>query len=227
MARKRNTVRVAEQIKSKRMRNVFSQTYDANYAQKTKSKQIDKDIQYLRNTLYRSRKAFERRGLGPQTDKYFDTALKNIRLSKSMTPQEKTEILNAAVKYSREHRLTASLFDIQKQLTLDALQSDEFSSVVRQSREMNSKKDVGVNDLTDQQLYQVFEALGEIRKGLGKYEKSVDQGSGDEFDAAIEVVYSMYNDSSDWKYNENLSMGDNILAYLKTAKTKVSGKVFR
>lgn len=227
MARKTNSTKISQKIKSKRMRDVFSQTYDANYAKRTSNKQIDKDIQYLRNTLYRSKKAFEKRGLGPQTNKYFDTALKNIRLRKNMTPQEKTEMLNAAVKYSREHRLTLSLFDIQKQLTLEALQSDEFSSVVRQSREMNNKKNIGVNDLTDQQLYQVFEALSEIRKGLGKYEKSVDQGSADEFDAAIEVVYSMYNDSSDWEYNEKLSLGDNVLAYLKEAKTKVSRKVFR
>lgn len=227
MARRRNNVRVSEQIKSKRMRNVFSQTYDAKYASKNSSYQIDKDIQYLRNTLYRSKKAFEKRGLGEQTNKYFETALKSIKLNKSMSAQEKTEMLQAAVQYSREHRLTASLFDIQKQLTMEALQSDEFSSVVRQSREMSSKKDINVNDLTDAQLYQVFEALGEIRKGLGKYEKAVDQGSGDEFDAAIEVVYSMHNDTSDWKYNDNLSLGDNILAYLKAAKTKVSGKTFR
>lgn len=226
MAR-RNNVRVSEQIKSQRMRNVFSQKYDANYAKNNTTRQIDKDIQYLRNTLYRSKKAFEKRGLGKQTNKYFETALKNIRLNKSMTPQEKTEMLQAAVKYSREHRLTASLFDIQKQLTMEALQSDEFSSIIRQSREMSNKKNISVNDLTDAQLYQVFEALGEIRKGLGKYEKSVDQGSGDEFDAAIEVVYSMYNDDSDWKFNDNLSLADNILAYLKEAKTKVSRKTFR
>ena len=206
MARRKNGVRVSDQIKSKRMRNVFSQTYDANYAQKTSARQIDKDIQYLRNTLYRSKKTFEKRGLGQETQKYFDTALKNIRLSKNMSAQEKTEMLNAAVKYSREHRLTASLFDIQKQLTLEALQSDEFSSVVRQSREMGNKKDVNVNDLSDQQLYQVFEALGEIRKGIGKYEKAVGVGSGDEFDAAVEVVYSAYNDASDWKFNDNLSL---------------------
>ena len=210
------------------MRDGFSQTYDSTYAQKNTAKQIDKDIQYLRNTLYRSRTAFQKRGLSDQTDKYFDVALKNIRTSKTMSIQEKTEMMNAAVKYSREHRLTASLFDIQKQLTLEALQSDEFSSVVRQSREMSNKNQLNVNDISDKDLYKVFESLGEIRKGLGKYEKTLGVGSGDEFDAAIEVVYSYNNrENSDWLYNDNLSVADNILDYLKNAKTKVAGKTFR
>lgn len=227
MARKGNSIKVSEKIRSKKMRNVFSKTYDSGYSNSSTTKQINDDIAYIRNTLYRSKKAFNKRGLGGETEKYFNTALRTIRVNKNMSKQEKTEILNSVIKYTREHRLTASLFDIQKKLTLEALNSEEFSSVVRQSREMNNKKNLNINDLSDQQLYKAFESLGEIRKGLGKYEKGLGIGSGDEFDAAVEVVYSMYNDSSDWAFNEDKSLGDNILEYLKQAKTKVAGKEFR
>lgn len=227
MAKKSNFVHVSSKIKSTRMKNVFSQSYDSAYAQKNTKKQINADIQYLRNTLYRSKKAFDKRGLGAETSKYFDTALKSMRLNKDMGVQERTELLNSVVKYTREHRLTVSLFDIQKQLTLEALESDGFSSVVRQSREMSDKKDLSIKDLSDSDLYKVFEALGSIRKGLGKYEKGLSAGSGDEFDAAIEVVYSMNNDNSDWKYNKNIGLSDNILEYLKQSNAKVMEKEFK
>lgn len=217
--------RISDMIKSKRMRTIFSQKYDANYVRNNTPKQIAQDVRYLQDTLRRSQKAFQKRGLGGLTDKYFEQARKMLS-TRGMSPQQKANVLDAVTKFTREHRLTVSLFDLQKNLTMESLNSGDFSSVVRQSREMSGKKDLKLSDLTDEQLYGVFEALGQIRKGLGKYEKYVGIGSGDEFDAAVEVVYSMYNDNSDWVYDERKSVGDNILDYLNQAKIKVAGKVF-
>lgn len=225
MSKPRN-IKVSSKIKSQRMRNIFSQSYDSNYAKNKNDAQINKDIQYLRNTLYRSKKAFEKKGLGEETGKYFDSVLKNIRVNKNMSKQEKTELLNAAVSYARRHRLTVSLFEAQKELTMESLTSDKFSSVVRQSREMDNKKNITAKDLTNKELYQVFEVLEQIRRGLGKYEKAADNGSADEFDAAVEVIYSMSHESNDWEFDRSLSIGENVLAYLRKANKKVSGKVF-
>ena len=217
---------IGESIKARRMRELFTKKFNADYARTTSIGDIDRDIQYLRNTMYRNKKAFERKGLGQETGKHFDKVLRTLRSSKSMTKQQKAEILDAAVKYSREHKLTSTLFKIQKGYINQALEDGGYSSVIRQAKEMSGNE--AFPKLSDADIYKLSEALRELRKDYK--EELKDNGSGDEFDAATEVVYAMSKEdrktSSGYEYDPSKGLVDNIIEYIRQSGKMVEGKVF-
>ena len=178
-------IKILNTAKSERIKSIFSANYNKDYANTLGSDQIEKDIKYISDIIKENRKLFGKKLLGEEL--YFDNALRLLRSSKRGNIKEKARMMNYAIEYINDYKLTGSLFEIQKNLISELMNGDEFSSVVKQSKELNNKRDIVANDFTDQQLCEIFEVLYTINKDLAKYEDASWIGYWDEVLATIEV----------------------------------------
>lgn len=222
--------KVGDTLKPKRknakrgMKEILNKSFNKYYADQTSINDINNTIKYLRGALKDSKKSFEKRGLGDKMNGKIDDVLSEMRLNKNMTKRQRVQIIADTISMIKKHRLTPSLFDEQKKWVMESINSKEYSTIVDQSREMHGKKMIlNENEISDKDFFDIFDAVDDIRDGITKFEKDITIGSGDELKAAAEVVYSRKYEN-DYKYNSKLSLGQNIVSYLRQANTDVRNR---